>query len=88
MKGKKFEPALVLNNAVANIICALLFDLWFDYEDEEFKKMQAVVAGIFEGLQESIVVCAKLLGPVHTGRGSKSARKVTRKSFDLASNVA
>ncbi|XP_037554094.1 cytochrome P450 2J6 [Nematolebias whitei] len=38
-KAKPFNPYLVINNTVANIICQLVFGHRFDYGDEKFTKM-------------------------------------------------
>uniref|UniRef100_A0A673ALQ9 Cytochrome P450, family 2, subfamily AE, polypeptide 1 n=1 Tax=Sphaeramia orbicularis TaxID=375764 RepID=A0A673ALQ9_9TELE len=38
-KGKPFNPHLIINNTVANIICLLVFGHRFEYGDEQFKKM-------------------------------------------------
>uniref|UniRef100_A0A3Q1GWF8 Cytochrome P450 2J2-like n=1 Tax=Acanthochromis polyacanthus TaxID=80966 RepID=A0A3Q1GWF8_9TELE len=38
-KGKPFNPRLVINNAVSNIICSLVFGHRFEYSDEKFQKL-------------------------------------------------
>lgn len=38
-KGKPFDPHLILNNAVSNIICSLVFGHRFEYGEEKFIKM-------------------------------------------------
>uniref|UniRef100_A0A672Z3Q6 Uncharacterized protein n=1 Tax=Sphaeramia orbicularis TaxID=375764 RepID=A0A672Z3Q6_9TELE len=38
-KGKPFYPHLIINNAVSNIICSLVFGHRFEYDDEKFKGM-------------------------------------------------
>uniref|UniRef100_A0A673ATH9 Cytochrome P450 2J2-like n=1 Tax=Sphaeramia orbicularis TaxID=375764 RepID=A0A673ATH9_9TELE len=38
-KGKPFNPHLIVNNTVANIICLLVFGHRFEYSDEQFKKL-------------------------------------------------
>ncbi|XP_074524640.1 cytochrome P450 2J2-like [Halichoeres trimaculatus] len=38
-KGKPFNPHIILNNAVSNIICSLVFGHRFEYSDERFRKM-------------------------------------------------
>uniref|UniRef100_A0A667XZE8 Cytochrome P450 2J2-like n=1 Tax=Myripristis murdjan TaxID=586833 RepID=A0A667XZE8_9TELE len=35
-KGKPFNPHVIINNAVSNIICSLVFGHRFEYEDERF----------------------------------------------------
>ncbi|XP_072175490.1 cytochrome P450 2J4-like [Diadema setosum] len=37
--GSPFNPALVINNAVSNIICAINFGHRFEYSDPKFKEM-------------------------------------------------
>ncbi|XP_059197224.1 uncharacterized protein LOC131977799 [Centropristis striata] len=38
-KGEPFDPVPLLNNAVANIICQIVFGRRFDYEDQNFQSM-------------------------------------------------
>ncbi|XP_076009189.1 cytochrome P450 2J2-like isoform X2 [Genypterus blacodes] len=38
-KGEPFDPVHILNNAVANIICQIVFGRRFDYSDESFQTM-------------------------------------------------
>ncbi|XP_051802861.1 cytochrome P450 2J2-like isoform X10 [Acanthochromis polyacanthus] len=38
-KGKPFNPHLITNNAVSNIICSLVFGRRFEYNDEKFRKL-------------------------------------------------
>ena len=37
--GKPFNPHLILNNAVSNVICHLVFGHRFEYGDEKFVKL-------------------------------------------------
>uniref|UniRef100_A0A672Z7R0 Cytochrome P450 2J1-like n=1 Tax=Sphaeramia orbicularis TaxID=375764 RepID=A0A672Z7R0_9TELE len=37
--GKPFNPHLIINNAVSNIICSMVFGHRFEYDDENFKKL-------------------------------------------------
>lgn len=37
--GKPFNPHLIVNNAVSNIICFLVFGHRFEYGDENFIKL-------------------------------------------------
>ncbi|GLD50273.1 cytochrome P450 2J2-like protein [Lates japonicus] len=37
--GKPFNPHLIINNAVSNVICSLVFGHRFDYGDEKFVKL-------------------------------------------------
>ncbi|XP_029905556.1 cytochrome P450 2J2-like [Myripristis murdjan] len=39
LKGKPFNPHVIINNAVSNIICSLVFGHRFEYEDERFIKL-------------------------------------------------
>ncbi|XP_051802860.1 cytochrome P450 2J6-like isoform X9 [Acanthochromis polyacanthus] len=41
-KGKPFNPHLVVNNAVSNIICSLIFGHRFEYSDETFQKLMGM----------------------------------------------
>uniref|UniRef100_A0A3Q1BAR8 Uncharacterized protein n=1 Tax=Amphiprion ocellaris TaxID=80972 RepID=A0A3Q1BAR8_AMPOC len=38
-EGKPFNPHLVMNNAISNIICSLVFGHRFEYSDEKFQKL-------------------------------------------------
>ncbi|XP_057208319.1 cytochrome P450 2J2 [Triplophysa rosa] len=38
-KGAAFDPTILLNNAVSNIICQMVFGQRFDYTDHQFKIM-------------------------------------------------
>uniref|UniRef100_A0A665UCJ1 Cytochrome P450 2J6-like n=1 Tax=Echeneis naucrates TaxID=173247 RepID=A0A665UCJ1_ECHNA len=42
-KGKPFNPHYIINKAVSNIICSLVFGQRFDYCDEKFLKMTHLV---------------------------------------------
>lgn len=37
--GQPFNPQLILNNTVSNIICCLVFGHRFEYNDEKFGKL-------------------------------------------------
>ena len=43
-----FSPKHLLDNAVANIICSMLFDKRFDYNDTEFQQLRADLDKVFE----------------------------------------
>uniref|UniRef100_A0A673A765 Cytochrome P450 2J2-like n=1 Tax=Sphaeramia orbicularis TaxID=375764 RepID=A0A673A765_9TELE len=47
-KGKPFNPHLIVNNTVANIICLLVFGHRFEYGDEQFKKLMKLFEQSFE----------------------------------------
>ncbi|XP_036376774.1 cytochrome P450 2J2-like [Megalops cyprinoides] len=38
-RGSPFDPQCVMNNAVANIVCTLVFGHRFEYDDEHFHRM-------------------------------------------------
>lgn len=38
-EGKPFDPHLIINKAVSNIICSLVFGHRFKYVDEKFMKL-------------------------------------------------
>uniref|UniRef100_A0A8C2WQS7 Cytochrome P450 n=1 Tax=Cyclopterus lumpus TaxID=8103 RepID=A0A8C2WQS7_CYCLU len=40
-KSKPFDPHLILNNAVSNIICSLVFGHRFEYGDEKFMELMS-----------------------------------------------
>ena len=54
--GKSFNPTKILNNAVANIICSLLFGGRYEYEDEIFQDLQKAIGSLFEHMQNAIPV--------------------------------
>ncbi len=37
--GRAFDPRLLLNNAVANVICVLVFGHRFEYSDNDFQSL-------------------------------------------------
>ncbi|XP_066568938.1 cytochrome P450 2J2 [Amia ocellicauda] len=45
--GHPFNPHFTLNNAVANIICSLVFGHRFDYNDENFQRILRLTARTF-----------------------------------------
>ncbi|MBN3302255.1 CP2J2 protein, partial [Amia calva] len=47
-QGKPFEPHNILHNAVANIICSLVFGHGFEYDDQQFHEMLKISAEIFQ----------------------------------------
>ncbi|XP_066548419.1 cytochrome P450 2J4 isoform X3 [Amia ocellicauda] len=47
-QGKPFEPHNILHNAVANIICSLVFGHRFEYDDLQFHEMLKISAEIFQ----------------------------------------
>ncbi|XP_037625369.1 cytochrome P450 2J6-like isoform X1 [Sebastes umbrosus] len=56
-KGKPFNPHLMINKAVANIICSLVFGHRFDYSDEKFIKL---IKWFDEGLEIGGSIWAQL----------------------------
>uniref|UniRef100_A0A672ZZ77 Cytochrome P450 2J2-like n=1 Tax=Sphaeramia orbicularis TaxID=375764 RepID=A0A672ZZ77_9TELE len=46
--GKPFNPHLIVNNTVANIICLLVFGHRFEYGDEQFKKLMKLFDQSFQ----------------------------------------
>uniref|UniRef100_A0A673AL93 Cytochrome P450, family 2, subfamily AE, polypeptide 1 n=1 Tax=Sphaeramia orbicularis TaxID=375764 RepID=A0A673AL93_9TELE len=56
-KGKPFNPHLIVNNTVANIICLLVFGHRFEYGDEQFKKMMKLFE---QSIQIQVSVLAEL----------------------------
>nr|XP_040041247.1 cytochrome P450 2J6-like [Gasterosteus aculeatus aculeatus] len=47
-KGKPFDPHLIVNNVVSNVICSLVFGHRFEYGDEKFLKLMKWFADGFE----------------------------------------
>ncbi|CAH2285540.1 cytochrome P450 2D17 [Pelobates cultripes] len=47
-KGCAFDPLLLLNNAVSNVICSVIFGERFDYSDKTFRKILALLRETFE----------------------------------------
>ncbi|XP_029905553.1 cytochrome P450 2J2-like [Myripristis murdjan] len=74
LKGKPFNPHLIINNAVSNIICSLVFGHRFEYEDEWFIKLikrfdsaLQIEASIWAQLYNSFpLLMRRLPGPHHT----------------------
>ncbi|XP_056336568.1 cytochrome P450 2J6-like [Danio aesculapii] len=56
-QGRPFDPRLLLNNAVSNVICALVFSNRFDYSDHHF---QTLLKHINEALYLEGTVWAQL----------------------------
>ncbi|AWP11013.1 putative cytochrome P450 2J6-like [Scophthalmus maximus] len=56
-KGKPFNPHLIMNNAVSNIICSLIFGHRFEYDDEKFLTL---IKMIDEGTQIEGSIWAQL----------------------------
>ncbi|XP_028260638.1 cytochrome P450 2J6-like [Parambassis ranga] len=73
-KGKPFNPHLIVNNAVSNIICFLVFGHRFEYGDERFIKLMKmfdkaiqIEASIWATLYNSFTVLMRRLpGPHQT----------------------
>ncbi|MGH0133968.1 UNVERIFIED_CONTAM: hypothetical protein FKN15_062718 [Acipenser sinensis] len=42
-KGKPFDPQIIINSAVSNIICSIVFGDRFDYGDAQFLNLQRIV---------------------------------------------
>ncbi|KAI4894234.1 hypothetical protein NFI96_025425 [Prochilodus magdalenae] len=70
--GKPFNPHLITNYSVANIICSLVFGHRFKYSDQRFKKMMQlfeeameIEASIWAELYKSFPVVMKLLPGPH-----------------------
>ncbi|NXI89255.1 CP2D3 protein, partial [Rhipidura dahli] len=47
-KGKSFDIHVLLNNAVCNVICTIVFGDRFDYGDETFKRLSQLVQNSLE----------------------------------------
>ncbi|XP_058856193.1 cytochrome P450 2K1-like [Acipenser ruthenus] len=44
-KGKPFDPQIIINSAVSNIICSIVFGDRFDYSDAQFLNLQRMLNG-------------------------------------------
>ncbi|XP_058856197.1 cytochrome P450 2K1-like isoform X3 [Acipenser ruthenus] len=44
-KGKPFDPQIIINSAVSNIICSIVFGDRFDYGDAQFLNLQRIANG-------------------------------------------
>ncbi|KAK1156727.1 cytochrome P450 2K1-like [Acipenser oxyrinchus oxyrinchus] len=44
-KGKPFDPQIIINSAVSNIICSIMFGDRFDYGDAQFLNLQRMLNG-------------------------------------------
>ncbi|XP_041090073.1 cytochrome P450 2K3-like isoform X2 [Polyodon spathula] len=42
-KGKAFDPQIIINSAVSNIICSIVFGDRFDYNDPQFLNLQRIL---------------------------------------------
>uniref|UniRef100_A0A665TJJ2 Uncharacterized protein n=1 Tax=Echeneis naucrates TaxID=173247 RepID=A0A665TJJ2_ECHNA len=79
-KGKPFNPHYIINKAVSNIICSLVFGQRFDYCDEKFLKMTHLVdkvaqieGSIWTQLYNAFPMLMKHFpGPHHTVRKTYS----------------
>ncbi|XP_063780142.1 cytochrome P450 2D20-like [Pseudophryne corroboree] len=47
-EGCPFDPFMVLNNAVSNVICSIIFGERFDYTDSSFQRMICLLRTMFE----------------------------------------
>uniref|UniRef100_A0A667Y5F8 Uncharacterized protein n=1 Tax=Myripristis murdjan TaxID=586833 RepID=A0A667Y5F8_9TELE len=71
LKGKEpFNPHIITNNAVANIICTLVFGHRFEYGDEKFMKLMVLLTVFLTAqLYNSFpVLMRRVPGPHHTIR--------------------
>ncbi|XP_041790866.1 cytochrome P450 2J6-like [Chelmon rostratus] len=73
-EGKPFNPHLIINNVVSNIICSLVFGHRFEYSDERFMKLMKwfqlglqIEASVWAQLYNSFPWLMRYLpGPHHT----------------------
>ena len=56
MKEEAFDPHLIIDNCVANIICSLLFGERYEYDDKEFEIIQTSLDTFFEMSVKSALV--------------------------------
>uniref|UniRef100_A0A672ZAW2 Cytochrome P450 2J1-like n=1 Tax=Sphaeramia orbicularis TaxID=375764 RepID=A0A672ZAW2_9TELE len=62
-KGKPFNPHLIINNAVSNIICSMVFGHRFEYDDENFKKLLKMFEKLYNAFPH---LMRRLPGPHQT----------------------
>ena len=48
LNGKRTNPKHLLENAVSNVICSVIFGKRFEYTDERFQRLLAILSQIFE----------------------------------------
>ncbi|XP_075069863.1 cytochrome P450 2D20-like isoform X2 [Mixophyes fleayi] len=53
-EGRPFDPFMVINNAVSNVICSIIFGERFDYNDPSYQKMICLLREMFELAAEPI----------------------------------
>uniref|UniRef100_A0A673GIS8 Cytochrome P450 2J2-like n=1 Tax=Sinocyclocheilus rhinocerous TaxID=307959 RepID=A0A673GIS8_9TELE len=56
-QGRPFDPRLLLNNAVSNVICVLVFGNRFEYSDNDF---QTLLKNVSEAVYLDGGICAQL----------------------------
>ncbi|XP_029988172.1 cytochrome P450 2J6-like [Sphaeramia orbicularis] len=90
-KGESFDPVPLLNNAVANIICQIVFGRRFDYSDPRFQRMLqdlnalAYLEGsVWAFLYDAFPVLMKHLPGPHNGifRHAKSLEACIREEIE------
>ncbi len=64
-KGKRIDPSLVIENAVSNIICSVIFGRRFEYTDQTFKHLLATLNEMFQligagGMVQFVPIFAKM----------------------------
>lgn len=62
----------ILYSAISNVMCGIIFDHQFDYEDERFRKIVGVMAELSEAMGASaIVMTSQLLNRLPFGPGKR-----------------
>lgn len=59
-EGQPFDPYILLNNAVSNVICSIIFGDRFDYSDASFQRMIHLLRESFELASKPITQFYKL----------------------------
>ncbi|KAK1153163.1 cytochrome P450 2K1-like [Acipenser oxyrinchus oxyrinchus] len=76
-KGKPFDPQIIINSAVSNIICSMMFgDRFFDYSDTQFLNLQRILNGIVRSdcePQDTARCCCCMAIATQTGAERKLA---------------
>ena len=65
LKGKRTNPKHLLENAVSNVICSVIFGRRFEYTDERFQRLLAILNVMFEligagGVVQFVPIFAKM----------------------------
>uniref|UniRef100_A0A8C4TH64 Cytochrome P450, family 2, subfamily V, polypeptide 1 n=1 Tax=Erpetoichthys calabaricus TaxID=27687 RepID=A0A8C4TH64_ERPCA len=61
-QGRPFEPHFLINNAIANIICSMVFGRRFEYSDQRFQELlHLIFEALLSGMPPGSLPCSKKL---------------------------